>query len=80
MPWAIHPEAFDVRVSAPDAYVLQGIVTDQRVQGATLRYLVTVGDTQLKVDVLNRPSVALLDRGEAITLYLDPTQRGEICD
>jgi putative spermidine/putrescine transport system ATP-binding protein len=78
--WAIHPEAFDVRMSTADSYVLQGTVTDQRVQGATVRYLVAVGDTVLKVDVLNRTSVAMFGQGEAIKLYLDRTQPREIRD
>ena len=78
--WAIHPEAFDVRMSAADSYVLQGTVTDQRVQGATVRYLVAVGDIVLKVDVLNRTSVAMFNQGGAITLHLDWTQPREIRD
>ena len=78
--WAIHPEAFDVRAGAGGAYVLQAVVTDQRVQGPTLRYLVAAGDTVLKVDVLNRTSVPSLRPGEPITLYLDRTQPREIAD
>ena len=78
--WAIHPEAFDVRMGAEDAYVLQATVTDQRVQGPTLRYLAAVGDTVLKVDVLNRTSVPSLRPGQPITLYLDRTQPREIAD
>ena len=78
--WAIHPEAFDVRMGADDAYVVDATVTDQRVQGATLRYLVAAGETVLKVDVLNRTSVPSLRAGEPITLYLDRTQPREIVD
>ena len=67
-------------MSAADSYVLQGTVTDQRVQGATVRYLVAVGDIVLKVDVLNRTSVAMFGQGDAITLHLDWTQPREIRD
>ncbi len=76
--WAIHPEAFDVRSGAADAYALEGTVLDRRVQGATLRYLVDVRGIELKVDVLNRASVPLFGRGDAIALYLDRAQPREV--
>ena len=78
--WAIHPEAFDVQMGAKDAYELHATVTDQRVQGATLRYLVAVGDQLLKVDVLNRSSVPSFQPGDAIKLYLERTQPRDIAD
>ena len=77
-PWAIHPEAFDVHAGGADAYVLHGTVRDQRVQGPTLRYLVDVHGIELKVDVLNRASVTLFARGDAIRLHLDRSQPREI--
>ena len=78
--WAIHPEAFDLRAGAPDGYVLAGTVRDGRVQGATLRYLVEVAGVVLKVDVLNRPSVPVLEPGDPMTLYLGRGQQREVSE
>ena len=81
--WAVHPEAIDLRpVDAAPAPGLaaKATVTDLRIQGPVLRYLVQAGGTELKVDVLNRASVPLLPLGTAVSLLLDPGQVREIAD
>ena len=78
--WAIHPEAIDFDAPAGDGLRAEATVTDLRVQGAVLRYLVMANGVELKVDVLNRASVATRGVGEAVSLRLDPAQVREIAD
>ena len=78
--WAIHPEAIDFDAPAGDGLRAEATVTDLRIQGAVLRYLVMANGVELKVDVLNRASVATRPVGGAVSLRLDPTQVREIAD
>ena len=78
--WAIHPEAIDLGAPADDGLRAEATVTDLRIQGAVLRYLVMANGVELKVDVLNRASVATLAVGDAVSLRLDPAQVREIAD
>ena len=78
--WAIHPEAIDFDMPAGDGLGAQATVTDLRIQGAVLRYLVMANGVELKVDVLNRASVATRPVGGAVSLRLDPAQVREIAD
>ncbi|HEY0421363.1 MAG TPA: ABC transporter ATP-binding protein [Acetobacteraceae bacterium] len=82
--WAIHPEAIDLlppeAAPPPGCHAAEAVVTDHRVQGAVLRYLLAAGGTKLKVDVLNRAGTPLLARGAAIRVCVDPTRLREIID
>jgi len=73
--WAIHPEAFDVLPAPPgegaDGLWVEASVTDLRVHGPVLRYLVLARGVALKVDALNRPSAAAPHRGGQVWLRLD---------
>jgi len=80
--WAVHPEAFDVLPAAPSAAEeglwVEAAVTDLRIHGPVLRYLVLANGTELKVDALNRSSVPARRRGEQVWLRLDRSQVREI--
>ena len=80
--WAIHPEAFDVVPAAlgagQDGLWVDATVTDLRVHGPVLRYLVLAGGTELKVDALNRSSIPVRQRGERVWLRLDRGQVREL--
>jgi len=80
--WAIHPEAFDVLPAPPgtgqDGLWVEASVTDLRIHGPVLRYLVLAGGAELKVDALNRASVPARQRGERVWLHLDRSQVREI--
>jgi len=78
--WAIHPEAIDFDIAGAGGLSARATVTDMRIQGAVLRYLVAVDDVELKIDVLNRASVATLPVGAAVSLRLDSAQVREIAD
>ena len=77
--WAIHPEAIDL-VPAESATGLNAMarVTDLRIHGPVLRYLVTAHGTELKIDMLNRSSMPDLRRGDPIWLNLDRRQVREV--
>jgi TOBE domain len=80
--WAVHPEAFDLlpaqRGAGGDGLWVEAAVTDLRVHGPVLRYLVLACGTELKVDTLNRSSVPTLRRGERVWLHLDRSQVREV--
>jgi len=78
--WAIHPEAIDLLPSAAgqDGLTAAATVTDVRIHGPVLRYLVSVHGTELKVDVLNRSSIEARRSGEAVRLRLDRAQVREV--
>ncbi len=75
--WAIHPEAIDFLPAAAGqgGLMARATVTDIRIHGPVLRYLVSANGTELKVDALNRSSVQAQGRGEQVWLHLD---RGQI--
>ena len=74
--WAIHPEAIDI-ASGPGLST-PAVVTDVRIHGPVLRYLVDAVGTELKVDVLNRSTIPALMPGMTITLRIDPGQIREL--
>jgi len=80
--WAIHPEAFDVLTAPPgagqDGLWVEASVTDLRIHGPVLRYLVLADGAELKVDALNRASVPARQRGERVWLHLDRSQVREV--
>lgn len=80
--WAVHPEAFDLLPAPPaagrDGLWVEAAITDLRVHGPVLRYLVLACGTELKVDTLNRSSVPTLRRGERVWLHLDRSQVREV--
>ncbi len=79
--WAIHPEAFDVLPAPPgtgDGLWVEASVTDLRIHGPVLRYLVLAHGAELKVDALNRASVPARQRGERVWLHLDRSQVREV--
>ena len=79
--WAIHPEAFDVLptpCAGRNGLCVEASVTDLRIHGPVLRYLVLAHGTELKVDALNRASVPARQRGERVWLHLDRSQVREI--
>lgn len=78
--WAIHPEAIDLAPAESIGRELgaSASVTDLRVHGPVLRYLVAVHGIELKVDMLNRSSVPDLRPGDPVWLSLDRAQVREI--
>jgi putative spermidine/putrescine transport system ATP-binding protein len=74
--WALHPEAFDLRPApGQDGLCTKATVVEARIHGPVLRYLVSAGGTELKVDALNRSTVQAQRPGDEVWLYLD---RGQI--
>ena len=82
--WAIHPEAIDMLrpedAVVPPAMTTPAVVTDLRIHGPVLRYLVQAGPIELKVDVLNRSTVPALPPGTPVNLGIDPQQVRPLAD
>ena len=78
--WAIHPEAIDLLPPAAGEGGLTAVatVTDVRIHGPVLRHLVSAHGIELKVDVLNRSSIAAQRPGETVQLRLDRAQVREL--
>jgi putative spermidine/putrescine transport system ATP-binding protein len=82
--WAIHPEAIDIgplagALPVPGAGLrVAATVTDLRIHGPVLRYLVHANGSELKVDALNRASVPAQQRGDQVCLLLDRNQVREV--
>lgn len=74
--WAVHPEAIDVLAATADGPGLaaDGVIADMRIHGPVLRYLIAAGGVELKADALNRASVPVWQRGDAVRLRLDREQ------
>jgi putative spermidine/putrescine transport system ATP-binding protein len=78
--WAVHPEAIDLvsPAAGQGGLTTEATVTDIRIHGPVLRYLVSAHGTELKVDVLNRSSIEAWRPGSAVRLCLDRSQIREI--
>jgi len=82
--WAVHPEAIDLLPQpalagvADLGLVVAATITDLRIHGAVLRYLVHANGSELKVDTLNRASVPFRRRGDQVCLRLDRGQVREV--
>ena len=78
--WAIHPEAIDLLPAAAGQAGLTAAatVTDVRIHGPVLRYLLSAQGTELKVDALNRSSIEARRPGETVWLRLDRAQVREV--
>ncbi len=78
--WAIHPEAIDLLPPAAgqDGLTAEAVVIDVRIHGPVLRHLLLTNGTELKVDVLNRSSIAARRPGDAVRLRLDRSQVREV--
>ncbi len=80
--WAVHPEALDILPAPPpdgaNGLWVEAAVTDLRIHGPVLRYLVVARGMELKVDTLNRASIPARQRGEQVWLHLDRSQVREV--
>ncbi len=81
--WAIHPEAIDLL--APHDPVSNALdvtgpatITDIRIHGPVLRYLVDANGVELKIDLLNRSSAPGFLTGDPVKLRLDRRQIREV--